>query len=74
MAARGLYQKINYYASNLSRPPRDAKKCHATRMEEDLKVTLDIQCLWGGGEVALTLMYNYFLHRRGSGGTWAITV
>ena len=74
MATGGLYQKINYYASNLSRPPRDAKKCHATGMEEDPKVTLDIQCLWGGGKAALTLTYNYFLHRRGSGGAQAITV
>ena len=48
--------------------------CRATRMEEDPKVTLDIQCLWQGGGVALTLTYNYFLHQRGSGGTWAITV
>ena len=29
--------------------------CCATRMEEGPKVTLDIQCLWQGGEVALTL-------------------
>ena len=28
--------------------------CHATRMEEDPKVTLDIQCLWRGGGAALT--------------------
>ena len=47
--------------------------CHATRMEEDPKVTLDIQCLQRGGEAALTLTYNYFLHRRGSGGARAIT-
>ena len=48
--------------------------CHATRMEEDPEVTLDIQCLWQGGRVALTLTNNYFLHRRGSGGARAITV
>ena len=47
--------------------------CHATRMEEGPKVTLDIQCLWRGGGVALTLMYNYFLLQRGSGGARAIT-
>ena len=69
----GPLPKINYYDPNLSRPPRDAKKCRATGMEEDPKVTLDIQCLRRGGEAALTLTYNYFLHRRGSGGTWAIT-
>ena len=28
--------------------------CHATGMEEDPKVTPDIQCLWPGGGVALT--------------------
>ena len=28
--------------------------CRATGMEEDPKVTLDIQCLWQGGGVALT--------------------
>ena len=48
--------------------------CHATRMEEGPKVTLDIQCLRRGGRVASTLMNNYFLHRRGSGGARAITV
>ena len=48
--------------------------CRATGMEEDPKVTLDIQCLQRGGKVALTLTYNYFLHRRVSGSTWAITV
>ena len=48
--------------------------CRATRMEEGPKVTLDIQCLWRGGRVALTLTNNYFLHQRGSGGAWAITV
>ena len=36
--------------------------CRATGMEEGPKVTLDIQCLQRGGEAALTLMYNYFLH------------
>ena len=68
----GPLPKINYYASNLSRPPRDAKKCRATRMEEGPKVTLDFQCLWQGGRAALTLTYNYFLHRRGSGHARAI--
>ena len=34
--------KIDYYSLNLSCPPRDAKKCHATRVEEDPKVTQDI--------------------------------
>ena len=28
--------------------------CHATGMEEDPEVTLDIHCLWRGGGVALT--------------------
>ena len=48
--------------------------CHATGMEEDPKVTLDIQCLRQGGGVALTLTYNYFLHQRGSGSARAIMV
>ena len=48
--------------------------CRATGMEEGPKVTLDIQCLRRGGRAALTLMNNYFLHRRGSGGARAITV
>ena len=48
--------------------------CHATRMEEGPKVTLDIQCLWQGGGVALTSTNNYFLHQRGSGSARAITV
>ena len=43
-------------------------------MEEGPKVTLDIQCLQQGDGVALISMNNYFLHRRGSGGAWAITV
>ena len=47
--------------------------CHATRMEEDPKVTLDIQCLQQGGRAALISMNNYFLHQRGSGGAQAIT-
>ena len=50
----GPLPKINYYDSNLGRPPRDTKKCRATGMEEDPKVTLDIQCLQQGGRVALT--------------------
>ena len=49
----GPLPKINYYSSNLGHPPRDTKKCRATRIEEDPKVTLDIRCLWGGGGVAL---------------------
>ena len=49
----GPLPKINYYDSNLGRQPRDAKKCRATRMEEDPKVTLDIQCLQQGGRAAL---------------------
>ena len=57
----------------INAPEYDLDICRATGMEEDPKVTLDIQCLWQGGEVALTLMYNYFLHRRGSGGARAIT-
>ena len=48
--------------------------CRPTGMEEDPKVTLDIQCLQQGGGVALTSTNNYFLHQRGSGGAWAITV
>ena len=43
-------------------------------MEEDPKVTLDIQCLRQGGGTALTLMYDYFLHQRGNGGAQAIAV
>ena len=50
----GPLPKINYYDSNLGCPPRDAKKCRATGMEEDPKVTLDIQCLRRGGGAALT--------------------
>ena len=49
----GPLPKINYYGSNLGRPPRDAKKCRATGIEDDPKVTLDIQCLRRGGRVAL---------------------
>ena len=49
----GPLPKINYYESNLGHPPRDTKKCHATRMEEDPKGTLAIQCLQQGGRVAL---------------------
>ena len=48
--------------------------CHATGMEEDPEVTLDIHCLQQGGGAALTSTNNYFLHRRGSGGARAITV
>ena len=49
----GPLPKIDYYSLNLGRPPRDAKKCHATRVEEDPKVTQDIGCLQRGGGVAL---------------------
>ena len=38
----GPLPKIDYYSLNLGRPPRDAKKCCATRVEEDPKVTQDI--------------------------------
>ena len=49
----GPLSKIDYYSLNLGHPPRDAKKCHATRVEEDPKVTQNIQCLQRGGGVAL---------------------
>ena len=49
----GPLPKINCYSLNLSRPPRDAKKCCATGIEEDPKVTQDIRCLRQGGGVAL---------------------
>ena len=49
----GPLPKMNYYNSNLSRPPRDAKKCRATGIEDDPKATLEIQCLWRGGGAAL---------------------
>ena len=38
----GPLPKIDYYSLNLGHPPRDAKKCHATRVEEDPKATQDI--------------------------------
>ena len=38
----GPLPKIDYYSLNLSCLPRDAKKCHATGVEEDPKVTQDI--------------------------------
>ena len=38
----GPLPKINCYSLNLGCLPRDAKKCHATRIEEDPKVTQDI--------------------------------
>ena len=38
----GPLPKINCYSLNLSHPPRDAKKCHATEIEEDPKATQDI--------------------------------
>ena len=34
--------KIDYYSLNPSGPPRDAKKCHATGIEEDPKATQEI--------------------------------
>ena len=49
----GPLPKIDYYSLNLGRPPRDAKKCRATRVEENPKATQDIQCLRQGGGVAL---------------------
>ena len=49
----GPLPKIDYYSLNLSHPPRDAKKCHATRVEEESKVTQDIRCLRQGGGAAL---------------------
>ena len=49
----GPLPKINCYNLNLGHPPRDAKKCCATRIEEDPKATQDIRCLWQGGRVAL---------------------
>ena len=39
---RGPLPKIDYYSLNLGRPPRDAKKCHATGVEEDPKATQNI--------------------------------
>ena len=69
----GPLPKIDYYSLNLSCPPRDTKKCHATGVEEDPKVTQDIQCLRRGGGVALIRLNNNFLNRRGSGGARAIT-
>ena len=49
----GPLPKINCYSLNLGHSPRDTKKCHATRIEEDPKVTQDIQCLQQGGGAAL---------------------
>ena len=49
----GPLPKFNCYSLNLSHPPRDAKKCHATGIEEDPKATQDIRCLRRGGRVAL---------------------
>ena len=39
---QGPLPKIDYNSLNLGRPPRDAKKCRATGVEEDPKVTQDI--------------------------------
>ena len=61
-------------SQNLYQVCSDFCICHATGMEEDPKVTLDIQCLWQGGGAALTSTNNYFLHRGGSGSARAITV
>ena len=51
MAAKSLYQKL--IIKCFGRPPRDAKKCRATGVEEDPMVTQNIQCLWHRGRVAL---------------------
>ena len=42
MAAKSLYQKLIIKCLNFGRPPRDAKKCHATGVEEDPVVTQNI--------------------------------
>ena len=49
----GPLPKIDYYSLNLGCPPRDTKKCHATRVVEDPKMTQDIQCLQRGSGAAL---------------------
>ena len=49
----GPLPKIDYYSLNLGCPPRDAKKCHATGVEEDPKATQNIRCLRRGGGAAL---------------------
>ena len=49
----GPLPKINCYSLNLGHPPRDAKKCRATKIEEDPKVTQGIRCLWQGGRATL---------------------
>ena len=53
MAAKSLYQKLIIKCLNFSRPPRDAKKCRATRVEEDPTATQNIRCLRRGGGAAL---------------------
>ena len=53
MAAKSLNQKLIIKCLNFGRPPRDAKKCHATGVEEDPTVTQNIRCLQRGGGVAL---------------------
>ena len=74
MATGGLYQKLILNSLNLGHPPRDAKKCHATRVEEDPMVTQNIGCLQrGGGAALIQTNNNNFLNRRGSGGAWAVT-
>ena len=42
MATEGLNQKLILNSLNLSRPPRDTKKCHATGVEEDPMATQNI--------------------------------
>ena len=53
MAAKSLYQKLIIKCLNFGRPPRDAKKCCATGVEEDPMATQNIRCLQRGGEAAL---------------------
>ena len=74
MATGGLYQKLIITHKISAAHPGMPRKCRATWMEEGPKVTLDIQCLQQGGGAASTSTYNYFLHRRGSGGARAIMV
>ena len=53
-----LDKHISTYTHFLFYIERCGDICHATGMEEPPKVTLDIQCLWRGGGVALTSMIN----------------
>ena len=57
-----MTKHLNNRSMNLQLKP-SPPICRATRMEEHPKVTLDIQCLQGGGGVASTSTINYFLHR-----------